>query len=1102
MSGGEPGATATGLHAKADLAPGTVLAGRFRIESLLGIGGMGVVYRALDDTLGVPVAVKLLRPELAARPEAFERFRQELLLARQVSNPHVVRIHDIGLHKGQWLISMDLVEGESLDHRLDRQPPGLDEALRITRQLAEGLQAAHAKGVIHRDLKPANVLLDAAGNAYISDFGVARSLATSGLTQSGSIVGTPDYLSPEQARGDKLDQRSDLYSLGLILYEMLAGRPAFSGSTVAEALAQRITRPPPPVDRYRSDLPRWVVRLLDRMLRPQPAHRLPDAAAVIRAIDTRKLPRDRRAVARVAIATVACLALVATGVAWWHYREHTPAPVTTSPPLHRVLVLAPAGPGVSPELSAALGDAVRDAIADAGIAVVDAGRSAQAIRQLDAAGGTPAPEMLQRIAAADRILRSRLLHDAGGWRVHGQLLPASGRPVAIDGPHAADAVSAVSAWTQAPGFARALGIHGAVRKLPLPATRDARLAYGRGLLARAEGKLEDALSAFRAATKASPDAARAWLAQAETAQLIGKDDEAYTAIEHGQRAAADGPARLQARFAAERAMLEGDPTQAAAAWNEQLQRTPDDSFAQLGLERARGAAGNFKAAVAGLQALARRDDGDPRVWYELGKFSILSGDARRAVDDYLVRALVLYKRGRDRYGEAETVNALGVGYGRLGQTADAEEQYGKAVELRRAVGNLHGVATSLGNLANIASMNGRFDQAAQNLAQARQINERLGDRAGLAAVDNELGLLAEERGDYPEALAAFRRALRGWQDIEDPRGQAQSLNDIGFAHFQLGDYDDARAYWQRASQAFAGLGDLTGQVRTRQNLGLLEIARGHWEQARHALTGALADAERQQMAEEAAVSRSDLAVLELEQGHLAAALSQAGKAEDMFREREDQRGLSDAGLLRVQALLAAHADRAAAQSLDALRTAIAESSAEQQAIEHLLRAELALRAGDRDKLHSEIAHASSLAERSGVRQLKLRAALLAARSGTGTGDDLDAATDRLGNAGLRLQWLEILMSRSLADGDRATALRAYREARGLLRGGDSQYGWRLHALGARALRADGQVASAADAQAAADAALAKLRAGMPEELRGGFDAWLQDERKHRAGDER
>ena len=230
MPSGDAAPTLTGQLAAAELRSGDVLAGRFRIESMLGIGGMGVVYRAYDQSLDVDVAIKLLRPELARRPESFERFRQELLLARQVSSPHVVRIHDIAEHDGRWFISMDFVDGRfaGTAYRSRRQI-AIDEALPITRGLLEGLTAAHGRGVVHRDLKPANVLLDKSNHAYITDFGVARSLgATGGMTQSGVIFGTPEYLSPEQARGEKVDARSDLYTVGLILYEMLSGTLPFT----------------------------------------------------------------------------------------------------------------------------------------------------------------------------------------------------------------------------------------------------------------------------------------------------------------------------------------------------------------------------------------------------------------------------------------------------------------------------------------------------------------------------------------------------------------------------------------------------------------------------------------------------------------------------------------------------------------------------------------------------------------------------------------------------------------------------------------------------------------------------------------------------------
>lgn len=1094
-------ATATGVYAQLDLAPGTVLADRFRLESILGIGGMGVVYRATDLTLDVPVALKLLRPELAQRADAFERFRDELLLARQVSHPHVVRIHDLARHGQHWLISMDFVDGTSLAQRIDKGGPlVVENALQVTRQLAEGLAAAHAKGVVHRDLKPANVLLDAQDNAYISDFGVARSLISSGLTQSGTVVGTPDYLSPEQARGDPVDARSDLYALGLILYEMLAGKPPFGGGTMAEVLAQRIVSTPQPIGRHRPEVPAWVARLLDKLLRPQPAHRFQDAAEVVRAIDTREVPRELRLSRGMGWGLAATLALALGLGGWWLQFEPGPA-VAASPPLQRLLVLPieHAGVGTSPtdtpapEL-AGLGSHLRDALAAIpGFAVVDGERTRQALRQLDPAGAArPDVAGLRTIAAAQRVLQPTLLAEDGRWRLQAQLHSGSAAPVAVDGPAADGAAAALRAWADQASTRQALGLHDdASIQLGLPTSAAALNAYGAGLLSRPRGKLDEALEQLRTATTAAPDYAAAWLAKAEIALAIGELDTAFDAIEHGQRAATDAPASLRRRFAAELALLEGDPTAAVAEWRALLAATPDDTFAELQLARAQGAGGDFSAAVDGLQTLVQRDANDPRAWFELGKFTLLSGDAQRAVDDHLVRALVLHKRSRDVYGEAETVNALGIGYARLGQTADAIEQYRKAVDLRRAVGNRRGVATSLRNLANVLALTGQFDEAASYLEQARALHAELGDQEGLAATENELGLLTEERGDYRDALEAYRRALQIWQRAGDAHGSAQALNNIGFAHYQLGAYNDAQVYWQQAAEAYDGLGSLTGEIRTEQNLGLLATARGQWDDARRRLGQSLASAEKQQMPEEAAVSRRNLAELELLQGHLAAAIDQAHKAEALFRQREDQRGVVDAGLLRAQALLAAHADGEARALLDTLQPTLVQASAEQRAIAQLLHAELATRAGDTAEAAAMLQQARQWAAGSGVRHLQLQIALREARAGVAEGEDLDAATTALGHAGLRLGWLEWAMERALDNGDAAAALAGYREALGLLRNGDFQRGWHIHRLGAQAHGANGDAAEAGRAQARSRDAWIKLREGLPESLRAGLDQSAQ-----------
>jgi tetratricopeptide (TPR) repeat protein len=863
----------------------------------------------------------------------------------------------------------------------------------------------------------------------------------------------------------------------------------FQGGTISEILAQRMLRSPPPVTTLKPQTPAWLARLVDRLLRLQPAHRLQSADAVIRAIDTREVPRDLIPSRTQLLwgGAFAVLLLVAGFGLWRAQHPSVPQGVAMVAPMHRLLVLPIEAPAAALDAASAtaLGAQLRGALAGIpGLAVVDGERTQQALRQLDPTGTAPVDTAaLQRIVGADRMLRVRLQPAASRWRATAQLLHDHGPSQRIERIDA-DPRKAFATLVAEPALATALGVK--AQRIPLILPNDKVLRdYGAGLLAKQGNTPATALPPLRAATTAAPGFAPAWLALAEAAQAVGETDAAYEALERGQQAAANAPGSpLLRRFKAERALLDGDAPAAVAEWRTQLATAPDDTFAELNLARALGSGGDFTGAIERLQKLSVRDANDPRAWFELGKFSILHGQAQRAVDDYLVRALVLYKRSGNRYGEAETANALGIGYARLGQSDDAEEQYRKAVELRRAVGNRRGLATSLRNLGNVLGLRGKFDEAEGVLKQAGQLHAALGDRGGMAAVENELGLLTEARGDYAAALPAFRRALQVWQQLDEKPGIAQALNYIGFAQFQLGAYDDAQAYLVQSANAYAELGDETGQIRARQNLGLLAIARGQWNQARTQLEHSLASAEQQQMLEEAAVSHRNLAELEFRQGHVDAAIAQATAAENLFREQDNAQGLADAGLVHVQALLAVHADVEARKALAGLAASIEQASAEQRGIAALLQAELAEHAGDRNARAAAMAQARRSATASGVRQLQLQAALHdAANAGS-----LDRDTAALGNVPLRLQWLAMHMQQALAQRQPAVAIAAYREAIPQLRRGEYIDAHVLHALGSRAY-ADAGDATRAD-MAAGDATAAKqaLRARIPPSLRTGFDA--------------
>lgn len=1082
-----PAATLTGQSA-AELPPGTLLADRFRIVSLLGMGGMGVVYRATDTALDIPVAVKLLRLELADRPGAFDRFRQELLLSRQISSPNVVRIHDIAQHEGRWLISMDLVEGEPLDRILDtRGPLPIDGALQIVRQIALGLAAAHARQVIHRDLKPSNILVDAGGSVTIVDFGIARSLGTRGLTQTGMVVGTPDYLSPEQARAEPVDSRSDLYTLGLLFYEMLAGRPPFSGGTSAESLTQRLTGPPPGIRKSRPDAPAWVERLLDRLLHTRPAHRLQSAEDVVRAIDQRRVPRDFRPGRRSMFAASGLV--LAAAIALFVFRQApAPGPVAASPPPERLVVLPVENRSGDPSMELALSgytELLRQSLAmGTNIIVVDGERIEQAIAQLglpDSQARDLDSATMLREARATLLLRPRFERVENGVAFSASLWRADAKTQQVVAETKPDLLTAASGFTRA--VAAKLQPDSRFNVRLLPKSRKALDLYGEGLRHKRLGRLDLALAEFSAASALDPDFGAAWLAQARTSFLAGKVDASETAALRGLVLATPGP--MHAEFMQWKGLATGASAATIASQQARVKAGPDDLDAVLRLAFLQGQGGQISPAITTLKGLLARDANDPRAWFLLGKFSIMQGDFRAAVDEHLVRALVLFKRGRNPFGEAETVNALGVGYARLGQADDASEQFRKAVELRRALDDRRGVASSLRNLAQQAIVQGRFSEAQAQLDEARALFLGLGDEEGLNAVDNELGLLAEERGDFVAAQAAFRRMLRGSEQAGDDYGVAESLNNIGFAQFQLGDYDSANVFWQQALSAYGKLDDPNGLARAQQNLGSLEIAKGRWSEARRLLEASLRTAEKHQMVEETAVSRYYLGELELLEGRLGTALKLADGSEKLFAERKDQRGLIDAGWLRARILFAANATALAEQAQDKLTPLLEGASAEQKTVAALVRADIAHRRLDVAAKNQALAEARELSEASGIQLLKLRAMI----SGNPGAPSLDEQIGRLGNLPLRLEWHEYSLRSSLAAGDHAAAATTYRQAQAVLaQYSDAFAALELHALGAEALTGIGDGLGAAVARSRARAAVERVRSDLPPGLRPAFDA--------------
>ena len=1134
-SPGDPDATRT--HAGGELlAPGATVADRYRIEALVGVGGMGMVYRAHDHRLDLPVALKLLRPEIAAGDQAERRFVRELVLARQVSHPNVVRIHDLGEDGALRFLTMDFVDGRSLQEVLREDgalPP--ERAVEIACEITEGLGAAHREGVVHRDLKPANVLLADDGRAFVTDFGVARSLTGSGLTRSGGILGTLSYLSPEQARGETVDGRSDLYALGLLLYEMLTGELPFRGETANELLAERLTGEPRTIRDAGVSVPAALETIVARCLAVDPDDRYPDAAALaedLRAVasgDRLALPfgRRRRAGARrgprkrtvlVAVVAAAAALLAVAALLRWPLPfgdRAAPAQVPAAgapPPLHAVAVLPLADETGRPELAWApggLAELLSSALAESPeLRVVEGVRVATAAEDLAIPAGAPSEMEVRQLAElldVDRLVVGALHAEGERLRVDARLLApedgprAAGQPVSAAVAGAAELSTLVETLAnelrsrlEAPAVAAAAGISSA--------SPEALAAYSRGVQALARGDSVTAAPALEEAVAADPTFGAAWLRLATAHRLLGYDDRALEAAERAARElpSADGRLALEARALA--ASLAGEPERSRAILAELAERYPHDSAARLALAESYGDEGLFPEAREILDALVAREPHHPRAWFLLGKFAILAGDSRRAADDYLVRALVVQNRLDSAKGRADVLNAMGIAHRDLGEIDRALERYEEAAALRREIGDRRGYAATLTNLGNLLFARGDFAAGRERLEEAIAILRELGSRSMIADLENELGLLEEERGRYQDALQHFRSGLQMRQELGDRRALAESLNNVGFAYYLLGDLDNAGVYWQRAHDLYEETGNREGVVIATQSLGLLDLARGEWPSAVERFAASLETSRGLRIRQAEAVARGHLGRVAQLQGRYGDAFAAYDEALAIVTELEDPRGLAEFTLFTASALAELGSLDAAASRLDEAEGWVDEApNREHEAELARLRGEVALGRGSAGEARLHFRAALESAEGSGGFLAEMAARRGLARTELARGDragaaaaarelaELVEAARRTGFATVFLEASVDLAAAHLRAGDPAAAEAVARDALRATAGRDGYAGaWRLHLALAEAHEARGQATDAARSWAMARGEIERVQEGVTGAARQAF----------------
>jgi serine/threonine protein kinase/tetratricopeptide (TPR) repeat protein len=543
----------TASGGKDPLKVGEAFGSRYRIDKLLGFGGMGAVYKAWDNELEIAVALKVIRPEVAADPALAEqldrRFKRELLLARQVTHKNVVRIHDLGEMSGVKYITMTFIEGEDLLAILKREGTvPVKEALRILRPVASGLHAAHEAGVVHRDLKPANIMVEpATGESYIMDFGIARSASPGGTevaenlvdaksksragvteqTQAGAVVGTLQYMPPEQFMGKSIDQRADIYAFGLIFYDLLVGRRRLEKAESAfSEFRGRVEQAPPAVRSLDSSIPEHIDRIISRCLDPDPDARYQTSHELEADLDRldeegNPLPITRILTGRLMVATMA-LVVALLGGTWWLASLRTPS---QEPDPFSVLVAdfsnATGDSSFDGALEQALAIGMENAAFISAVPPANARQIADQIQPGSALDETMA-RLVSRREGVSVILAGDIARDGSEYVLRVRALdpglePGEGKPLAVAeaiAPNRDDVLAAVgkiaSELRGDLGDTTPRSDRLAAAETFTAASLEAMSAYARGQDLAVQGNFEEALVAYQEAVASDPEFGRAY----------------------------------------------------------------------------------------------------------------------------------------------------------------------------------------------------------------------------------------------------------------------------------------------------------------------------------------------------------------------------------------------------------------------------------------------------------------------------------------------------------------------------------------------------------------------------------------------------------------
>jgi serine/threonine protein kinase/tetratricopeptide (TPR) repeat protein len=898
----------------AQISAGTILGTRYEIINLLGQGGMGAVYKAKDRELERLVALKVIRPEFAAQPETLHRFKQELILARQITHKNVIRIFDLGEADGIKFITMEFIEGHDLKAQMVSEGKlPYEETVRIMDQVGNALEAAHAEGVVHRDLKPQNIMLDKSGKAAVMDFGIARSIEPGAMTmtQTGMLVGTPDYMSPEQVMGEKVDARSDLFTFGVILYELLTGATPYKADSVQATMFKRTReRAKPPIE-VNPEIPRILSDIATKCLEIDANLRYQSAREILQDFDAwRGGAKPAQTIAfqrppgialswKTISAVVAGLVLLAVGIFIVTRSSSKPAP--NGPPAVSLAII-PFHNASGDQSLDWLGSTVAEVLStdvgeSASLRMVSSERVSQMLHDLkispDTALDPPTIQNLADLSKSDNVV----------WGQYARL----GEQIRIDATvqniKSGHATKVTESGAEKDIQATLDRLAGDIRKnlslsdssvkelqaqsfkpstTSVPALRD----YNQGLQLQRQGKLLDAVKQFDAAAQEDPNFALAFSQLAQTYSKLGQDNEAEDASRKAVALSDALPPPEKFLIQAGHDRILKDYPKAIEAYENLAKVSPNNTDVLLELGGMYEKVGAYDKALAQFTKVVELDPKRVNGILAKGRAEIESGNAQAGLDD-LTHAQTLANELGNEEDRADILQAMGVAYSVLGKLDNALRSVQDSLEIKRKLGMKRGIADSLEMIGSTELALGKPDLALKNYNDALAVRKEIGDKSGTGDVLNDLGQFYSDRGQYEQALKLFKEALQVQVDVGDENQQGLALNNIGNTYLSKGDYENARIFFSQALQIREKLKFPSDIADTQHNLGDTFTGLGQYDQAIQQYLSALDLRRKSSDKRGAAFESASLGVLYGYQGRLGPALSSEEEAVKTFRDIQD-----------------------------------------------------------------------------------------------------------------------------------------------------------------------------------------------------------------------